>query len=162
RALELERADAVVRALEDVVGAPDVPEVPRVVPVRRIRGAVVLAAQHDRVALGVAVVSRHHGSGARLQVDRDLALLGPPSVLVEERDLVAGERAAHRPGPHRLPGAVADLARRLRLSVAVTDRDAPRLLDLRDDLRIERLAGADELAQRHRMGPEVLEHEHAP
>ena len=60
------------------------------------------------------------------------------------------------------PGRVADLERRLRLPEPVADLHAPRLLDLLDDLGVERLAGADDLGRREGERRQVGLDEHPP
>src|SRR6266536_2359067 len=162
RALQLERADAVVGALEDVVPAPDVGDVPLVVPRGDVAGPVVAAARRVLRQRRVVEIAGHEPHGARLERERDLALGGLLAARVEERDPEAGHGAAHRAGLHLLSGRVADLAGGLRLAIAVADRDPPRLLHAVDHLGVERLAGAERLSQLHLVRGEVLEDEEAP
>ncbi|MCY1350237.1 hypothetical protein D9M69_364650 [compost metagenome] len=63
-----------------------------------------------------------------------------------------------------MAGGVADQRGGLRLAEAVAQRQAPGLLDLLDDLRVERLARADQFAQRQApaIGGQVLLDQHAP
>jgi hypothetical protein len=93
---------------------------------------------------------------------RDLALDRGLAVGVEQGDLVAGQRAAHGAGLERLVGRVADLRGGLGLAETVADGDAPGLLHLLDDLGVERLAGADQLAQLGLHRGQVLLDQHAP
>ncbi len=84
------------------------------------------------------------------------------AVRVEEVDAVARHRLAHAAHLHRLPGRVADLARRLRLAVAVAHRKAPGLAHPLDHLGVERLARAHQLAQLHGVGLQILQDQHPP
>ena len=61
-----------------------------------------------------------------------------------------------------MPGRVADLQGGLRLAEAVADGDAPLAFDDRDDLRVERLTGAQRLGRRHGERLQVRLDEHAP
>ena len=66
-----------------------------------------------------------------------------------------GERAAERAGLDAPVREVRDDDVRLGLAVAVGDGHAPALLEDRDDLRVEEVAGRDEPAEARR--PEALE-----
>ena len=69
------------------------------------------------------------------------------ALVVDDRDVVAGKRTADRARLRRAVGEVGDDDVRLRLPVAVVDRHAPALLEDRDDLGVEEVAGGDEAAQ---------------
>ena len=145
-ALQLERADPVVRGLEHVVGAPDVGDVAVRVAGADVTGVVVATGHGLGVALLVAVVADHQPERALRQVHADLALVRHlPGGGVDQGDRVAGDRAAHRAGLHGLPGRVADLHGGLGLAEAVPDAQTPRLLDLLDHLGVERLPRPDDL-----------------
>jgi hypothetical protein len=58
---------------------------------------------------GSSCVAHHQAERAHGQVERHLALVGRVVVGVEQHDLVARQRAAHRAGLDRLAGRVADL-----------------------------------------------------
>jgi hypothetical protein len=111
---------------------------------------VVVAVAHGLGVLrGIAEVPGHQAELTAVQVEADLTLVGRlAGDRVDQDDLVAGQRAAHRPQADVLAGGVADLRGRFRLPVAVADRDAPRPADLLDHLGVERLAGRHALAQR--------------
>ena len=87
---------------------------------------------------------------------------GCPVSRVDQRDRVARQRPAHRAGLERLARRVADLRRRLGLPVAVAQRQPPGAPDLLDHLGVQRLAGADDLAQRRPRARQVRLDEHPP
>src|SRR5439155_26844014 len=85
----------------------------------------------------------------RAAAQRDVALLARRqlgAVRVDDRDLVPGRGEPHRAGAELHSGEVADEKRVLGLPVAVADRLPERLLEGPDHLRVERLAGGDEMA----------------
>jgi hypothetical protein len=104
--------------------------------------------------------------GGRAEVQADLSLTlahdGSAGSGVEEGHRHTGQGAAHGTGLERRAGRFADRGRHLGLAVAVAQRQPPRRLDLRDDLGVERLTGADDLAQAARAAGEVGVDEHPP
>ena len=164
RALQFERADAVVGSLEHVVGAADEGDVAVGITRRDIAGVVVAVVHRLGVLRGAFLVAGHQAERALAQVDADLAFVGLAAVCVEQRDAVAGQRPAHRARLERLAGRVADLRGGLGLAVAVAQLDAPGGAHALDDLGVERLAGADQLAQLQApaVGREVFLDQHAP
>ncbi len=163
-ALQLERADLVVGGLEDVVGAPDVGEVPVGVAGGDVAGPV----QPVRHGLGgarrVVPVAGHHPGRPYTQVHAQLTLVGGllAGDRVQQDDLVARRRPAHGAGLDGDAGEVADLEGGLGLAEAVANGDAPGLADLLDDLGIERLAGGDGLARGPGQPGEVGLDQHPP
>src|SRR5271165_3534617 len=75
-ALQLERAEAVIGTLEDVVSAADVGKVPISIAVRHIAGAVVSSGKTLCGALFVIHVTDHQAGGPGIDRDRDLAVIG--------------------------------------------------------------------------------------
>ncbi len=98
-------------------------------------------------------------------LDRDLAdlarrLLVPG--LVDDRNMVTRDGEPHRPRLDRHPGEVRHQVDRLGLAVAVVDGEPEGLFPGLDDLGVQRLAGADAVAQvGDLVFPEVLLHEGA-
>ena len=90
------------------------------------------------------------------------ASAGFVAVSIEQGHTVARQGPAHRARHDRLARRIADLRRGLGLAVAVADGEAPGLLNLVDDLGIERLAGAADLAQAHLERRKVLLDEQPP
>src|SRR6185436_5753540 len=128
--LDLGRADAVARALDDVVGAALVPEIAVVVALALVAGAGPVA--DELVARGLRilpVLEEEHGIAlvAKVAMHRDLAQLAARQLLafaVDDRHPVPGVRPADRAGLHR-PGrlAVADDVIDLGLAEHLVDRD---------------------------------------
>ncbi len=158
-ALELERTDAVVGRLEQVVGSSDVGDVAVVVPPCHVAGDVVSAALRLTT---VGIAPHQTDRASRVEREPDLAFRRRPIFGIEQRNLEAWHRSSHGPGLDRQARRVADLTGRLRLAVAVADRQAPGLLHALDDLRVQRLAGADQLRQLHAVARQVLVDEHPP
>ena len=161
-AFQFERADAVVGRLEYVVIAADIKVVAVGVALGDVAGMVVAAAHGVRRLAVVAFIAQHQALRRCSEVDADLALRRRLAIDIEQRDDVARQRPAHGAGLDPLARRVADLGRGLRLAEAVADRQAPGTLDLTDDFRIERLAGADQFAQRHLERGQVFLDHHAP
>src|ERR1019366_10464395 len=90
---DLERADPVGRALEDVVGAADEPEVPLRVARGRVARPVVTPRHHRAGAGEIVRVVDHQAEGARLEVDGQLSLAGLPAVEAEQVQPEAGRGA---------------------------------------------------------------------
>src|SRR5262249_60545470 len=123
-------------------------DVPVVVGGRHVAGVVVAAAHRLGVAFGVVQVAGHQPERPAAEVEADLAVLARiPGDWVHQNDRVAGQRAAHRAWLDLLARAVADLRGGLGLPEAVPDGDPPGLADLLADLRVQRLACRDALAQ---------------
>ena len=150
-ALDLEGADAVGRRGDDVVVAALEPEVAVGVAPRLVTGGVPAVAEALRGRLGVAVVAVKEADGTlRLVADGDVAdaVVGrPAAVLVEDLDVVAGYRLAHRARAHRHRAVVGDQARGLGLAVGVIDRQSGGVAPDLDDLGVQRLARARAVPQ---------------
>src|SRR5680860_636926 len=150
-ALELERADLVVRGLEDVVGASDVGDVPLVVDGGDVAGVVPAARHRVGVPGLVSLVAGHQGERlvpTTREVQADLALAGLHTVAGDggdDRDRAAGARTAHRSRLQQGAGTVAHYRGHLGLTVAVAKRQTPFLPDLSDHLGVERLTRTDHL-----------------
>src|SRR6478752_7527459 len=148
-AFKLERADAVVRRLEDVIGTSDESQVALLVGKYHVASAIELAVGAAELAV-IALIALHQ---ARRTVDAeqqaDLPFLGGVAVGVGDLDAIAGHWAAHRSDLDVLAGRISRQRGGLGLAVAVADRQPPRAADLIDHFGIERLAGAANLAQRH-------------
>src|SRR5439155_3401914 len=109
-------------------------------------------------------VAGHQSERAGIKFQAYLDLVGLVAVDIERRNAVARQRTAHRSWLQRLAWRVADLRGGFGLAEAVAKRQSPRLPDLVDDLRIERLARADQLAQLQpaAVGGEVFLDQHSP
>ncbi len=95
------------------------------------------------------MIADHQPCRPRVERHADLTLGRlVPGVGVDQRDPVTGHRPAHRARLDRLPGRVGDLHGRLGLAETVPDRHPPGLVDLIDDLGVERFAGAHDDARR--------------
>ena len=145
--------DPVVGRLEHVVGAADVGDVAVLVAAsRRRRCGSSRRASPRRCARrrrGSRPSARAGGAARSRQISPSSA--GLAGDRVEQRDRVAGQRPAHRAGLDRLAGRVADLQRSSRSGRSRRGCVRPQACcDLLDDLGVERLAGADDLAQRRR------------
>ncbi len=83
-----------------------------------------------------------------LDPDRELVAL-----IVDHRDVVSGERAPDRARLHGAVGEVREDDVGLGLAVAVRDRQPPALLEDRDDVGVEIVAGRDESPEPGRAEP---------
>src|SRR6201992_4386241 len=104
-------------------------------------------------SLSTAPAPRRAGGGPRRRLRR---------FRHEERDAVAGQRPAHGAELDLLAGRIADLTGGLGLAVAVADLQPPGGAHARDDLWVERLAAAGQLAQADGKGGQILEHQQTP
>ena len=84
------------------------------------------------------------------------------SCRVEQDHVVSRQDPSHRAGHNVLAGAVAHLGGRFGLPEPVPDHDPEPILDLLDDLRIERLTGAHHFAEGEPPAPwpQVLLNQH--
>ena len=163
-AFQLEGADAVVGRLEHVVGAAHVGDVAVGVARGDVARVVRGVAHRFGGALGAVDVAVHQAQRPGRERQADLALVAGLPVHVHQHHLVAGQGPAHRSGLDRLARRVAHLRRRLGLAVAVAQVQAPGRAHAVDDLGVERLAGADHLAQLQppAVGGQVFLDQHAP
>src|SRR6202140_2522255 len=142
-ALELERGDAIVRRLEDVVGPTDVRDVPVAVTGCDVPGVIEAVAHRFGGVLAVVAIPDHQRQRSACEIDADLTGLTVGSARrIDEIDHVAGERPAHRARLDRLSHRVGDLCGGLGLPVPVANDESPCSSYLLDDLRVERLPGA--------------------
>lgn len=102
---------------------------------------MVVAAGHGLVVVvGVALVAGHEAHRAPGQIDADLALFGGvPGEGVEKHDRHPVQGQAHGARLDGHAGHVVDGEGELGLTVAVSDGEAPLLLDLVHGLGVERL-----------------------
>ena len=124
-ALQFERADAVIGALEDVIGAADVPEVSVSITGCDVAGPVIGAFECRARARRVPQIALHETKRALSQSQRDLAVVRLFPVGIQECQFVARQRPSYCAWLEQLARAVADLGGRLRLPVAVTNGEAP-------------------------------------
>ena len=162
RALDLERADAIVAALEDIVATADEVHVSVGIAPRFVAGAVEARSHREVGPRGVVDVPVHQPERPRRQAKRQLAFVALAPFGVEHHDVVAGKRLAHRAGLHRQAGSVAYQGGRFGLAVSVANRDAPGPLDGLDHFRVQRFACARQLSQARWTIAERLEGDHAP
>ena len=122
------------------VGASDIGEIPVAIAARHIAGAVNASRKRPHLPIFI-LIALHQTRGRWLDDDANLAFKRLIPRGVEQSDAIARERPPHRAGFELLTRRVADLRRRLRLPVAVADRQPPGRLDASDHLGIERFAG---------------------
>src|SRR5680860_753025 len=148
--LELERTDPVVRGLEHVICTPDVGDVTTRVPGGHVACVIRIVAHRLVGLLVVAVIADHqpHWAPTRageakaeltLRAVTDLLLTGRR---VEQDYVITGQGPPHRSGDNLLAGGVAHLSCCLGLAEPVPDHDAKSVLDLLDDLGVERFSCA--------------------
>src|SRR5205085_12331602 len=131
--------DPVPRGEDEIVSAPLEVEVAVLVGAHQVTGLPPLAL--EGLAVEVAAEERGAGGGAELQ------LAGIVSVArVRDPGLESRQRLAHRARAHRLTGAHSRHLAGLGLAVAVVDLEPDRFSEDADDLRVERLAGRDQVA----------------
>src|SRR5579859_6729115 len=124
--LQLKRRDAVIRRLEDIVGATDIGD--KAVRIARchIPRVVVALAHHMRRAIRIVTIADHQAERASDQIEADLAFVSRlTGDRVEQRNAVARQRPAHRAQLQRLAWRVAHLRSCLGLPEPVTDGQAP-------------------------------------
>ncbi len=143
RRLDLERADPVPGRDDHVVGAALVPDVPVLVHAGGVLRVEPLAAEGlARRLLVVPVPERV--VRVRPRAEADLAALARRHrllVLVEDRDVPARHRAAHRSLPHLHEREVPAQRVALREAVVVEDGDPVLVAEPADRLRVQRLPG---------------------
>src|SRR5699024_8966243 len=111
--------------------------------------------------IGPVPAGQTDGTGIEAQTDLALVAL-LTSGRVDEDDVEAGQRLAHRAVFELLVGRVADLQGRFGLAEAVADDHTPVALDTLDDLGIERVSRAPGLRRRGLEVTEIGLDEHAP
>ena len=143
RGLDLERPDPVPGGDDHVVGAALVPDVAVLVEARRVLGVEPLAVERLLAGLVVApVAERIVRVRARAQADlAALALRHRPLVLVEDRDVPARHRLAHRALADLHERVVGDQRVGLGEAVVVEHGEAVLLAEPADRLGVQRLAG---------------------
>ncbi|TAN51940.1 MAG: hypothetical protein EPN19_11665, partial [Betaproteobacteria bacterium] len=159
------RPDAVARALDDVVGAPLIPDRAVLVHAPLVAGAAPVADEFFLRRLGIVpVAEKEHRVVAALAapVDRDLAQFAARHFLarrVHDRDAVPRIGAPDRPGLHRPRRlAVADDVIDFRLAEHLVDRHAELLARPVDHRDADRFARAHQRAQRERVARLRLRH----
>ena len=124
-ALYLEGADAVAGGDDDVVGAADEPEVAVLVAGGAVAGDVPFATPGRGRRLGILpVLEKHRRCGAAQREIAHLARRALAATVVDDAQLVPGERLAHRARTDRQAGKVGGQELALGLAVAVLDHDA--------------------------------------
>ena len=149
RRLDLERADPVAGGDDHVVGAAGVPDVAVLVHDRGVLRVEPVAAEGllRRLVL-LPVAERVVGVRAGAQADlAALALLHRPLVLVEDLDVPARHRAAHRALADVHPREVAAQRIALGQAVVVEDGEPVLLAEPADRLGVQRLARAADAAE---------------
>src|SRR3954447_25283176 len=154
-AFKFERADPVVGRFENVVGAADESQVTLLIGKHDVTASIKLAIRAAQFAV-LALVTLHQPGRSIVKQERDLPLFGRLSVAVGDPHFVTRQRPAHRSDFYLLPRRVAGQCGGFGLAVAVADRQAPCGAHLVDDLRIERLSGAADLAQRYLEARQLL------
>ena len=166
RALDLEGADAVARALDHVVvAAHEAVVAVAVAPGHVVQVVVVAADRLGRLVRVVAIAHEESGRVGALELrDADRALLAVlhlASVVVEQLDVAERVGLAHGAGMRLDPGEVGDQHRALALAEALADALAREPLPADGDVGVERLAGRREVGDRREVVllDVLLEHE---
>ncbi len=143
-ALHLEGPDAVSAALDQVVVAAHIPEIPVLVLPCHVAGVVHPAPQAPRRQVRIAVVSHEHPHRADpVPRNDELALfarIARCAVRPRQEHPVQRRRTPHRTGLRRHAREIAHAHRHLRLPVGFHQRQTRRLPELLEHLRIQRLA----------------------
>ena len=150
-ALDVEGAERAAAVRDHVLRAPDEREEAFLVDVRDVAGEVPVAQEGGLRLLWKLPVAGEQGR--RPAADGEVALDAGRklvALVVDDRDVVAGERAAERAGLGSTVGEMRHHDVRLGLAVAVVDGQAPALLEHGDDLWIEEVPGRDETAEPRR------------
>ncbi len=145
--LHLVRPEGSSAARDDVLRPCDVRDEP-VVGDRDVSGQVEIAAKRTLRLVGCFPVAGEQRR--RMTADREVALDTVRellTVVVDDGDVVPGERPADGTGLPHVVAPVTDDDARLRLAVAVVDREPPALLEDLGDLRLEDVPGRDEPAE---------------
>ena len=150
-ALDVVGAESPAARGNDVFGAANEGEVPLLVDMRDVAGHVPVAEERRlRLLRKLPVAGEQRGGSAtegEITFDTVRQLV---ALVVDDRHVVAGKGAAARAGLHGTVREVRDDDVRLGLAVAVGDRHAPALLEDRDDLGVEEVAGRDEAPEARR------------
>src|SRR5690625_4489504 len=133
------------------------------VPTGDIAGVVIAVAHHLGSAVGVVAILHPQPERPRVEAQTDLALVRRSAGdRVQQGNGEPGQWPTHRAEPHLLSRGVRDLHRGLGLAEPVPDGDSPGASYLLDDLRVQRLAGPDDLLWRGAHGTEVGLDQHPP
>ena len=143
--LDLVRAEGAAARRDHVLGAPDEGDESLLVHHRDVAGDVPVAAERALRLLGRLPVAGEQGrrtpAHGQVALDTGRKLV---ALVVDDPDVVAGQRAPDRAGLRGTVGRIRDDEVRLRLSVAGVNRHAPALLECLDRVRVEVLAGRHE------------------
>src|SRR5258708_20691654 len=168
RALDLERANAVARALDHVIAPAYEPETALRIAFGAVAGQIPIAPESGSVLFRVAPILAEKSQWTpRGYPHRDLSLFAVPDfakVVIEYSDGKTWGGFAHRARARGfVPGTdVGDEHDRLGLPIALKDHLAGRSLPGSDDLWVERLASAHAMTQaRKSVGRQVFAH-HEP
>ena len=144
-ALDVVRSERPAVARDDVLGAPDEREVAFLVDVRDITGQVPVTEEGRLRLLGLLPVAgeerRWPAADGEVALDPGRKLV---ALVVDDRHVMARDRAPERSGLDGAVGEVRDDDVRLGLAVAVRDGQAPALLEDGDDLGVEEVTRGDE------------------
>jgi hypothetical protein len=99
-ALQLEGADAVIRALEHIVAAADVVEIAVGIADRLVAGSVVTTRGRSRSSFRIVYIPDHQPARAWRQVKSDFPFARFAAGAVEECHAITREWSAHRAEPH--------------------------------------------------------------
>src|SRR5438034_6572354 len=169
-ALDLERANAVARAVDHIVGAAHKPEVAVLVFVGTVAGDIPVAANAGRAGIGITpILPEHPGWALRLHTHCDIALFVRRQLnafVIDHSHLEAWKWLAHRTRLHLYRWKITAEQHGLGLAIAITDGHARFLFPHLDHFGVKRLTGSDAIAQCFgRVGFHIshwlVKHEHA-
>ena len=155
-ALDVVRSEGAAAARDDVFGATDEREVALVVHVRDVSGQVPVAEESRLRLLRQLPVAREQGGRpaphGEVALDPGRKLV---ALVVDDANVMTRHGPPEGARLDRSVGEVRDHDVRLGLAVTVGDGHAPALLEDRDDLRVEEVAGRNEPPEAGR--PEAFE-----
>ena len=153
RALDLERADTISRALDDVVVAADETDISLAVAPRHVMQVVIVTADRFGRHVGHAVISHEQPRRIGLAQTRHangafLAVVDFVAILVEQLDVEQRARFAHRTRFRLDPRIGREQHGTLGLTEPLANLLARQLFPLNRDFRIERFASRREVLDR--------------
>ena len=164
QAFQLKGADAVVGALEHVIGTAHVEQVAVGVPAHHVAGTVIRSAQRGLGLVRVARVADHqaHRALGGAQRQAQLALVTLLTVRADQCHAEPRQRAAHASGLDRLSWRVAHLGAGFGLPEAVAQGQVPGPLNHLNHLWVKRFARAHDASQLAPVLGQRLLDQHAP
>ena len=165
-ALHFEGANAIASRQDHIVGATHEPEVTVLIDIAAIASQIPVADETCPITLRItAIVLEQSWRGIRFGADRDIAFLLRTerlAALINDRKLETGHRLTHGAEARFHGRMIATHQHGLGLTVAVADHESGGTLPGFDHFWIQRLAGADTVAQMRKLiARQILQHHHA-